>query len=105
MYLIAMVVIVVLFFGLFVWCSCTAGIIYYYKQNQQVFQDAYNQYTNSTGWEPMEEEEEEEEETVADSAAEEKRLEAEKYYYANDSSEAVPPPYEIHNDAYVSEQK
>lgn len=98
-YVMFIVIFMLVFFGLLICCGCTAVIYYYYNQNQQVCQEAYDQYVNSAGWQPMEEE------TVVDSAAEEKRLEAEQNQYFYDNQGIIPPPYDIHNGSHVSGQE
>jgi hypothetical protein len=107
-YIIVIVLIVVVIFGLLLCCGCTFGFYYYYKKNQHTIQEAYDQYVNSAGWEPMDESEG----NVVDASAEEKRLEAEEkrleaegYQYSNSTADAVPPPYSGYNGAYVSEQE
>jgi len=102
-YVVAVIVLIILFVGLLLCCSCTLFYYYYYKRNQQVFQQAYDQYCNTTGgWQPMNEDG-----VVVDANAEQKQTEAEKSQFENEyptgNSEAfVPPPYALYNGAYVN---
>lgn len=100
-YIIVIVIVVVLLFGCLLCISCTVGFYYYYKRNQQVFQEAYDQYVNTAGWQPMEEEAE----GVVDPTAEEKQLEAEKNGFESPITDVVPPPYGVYNGSYVSEEE
>jgi len=100
-YIIVIVVIVVLIFGLLLCCGCTLVFYYYYHRNQQSFEQAYEQYVNSAGWQPMDEGAE----NVVDDNAEEKRIEAEKNQFSNPIGDAVPPPYAGYNSSYVSEEE
>lgn len=100
-FVVVIVILVVLIFGLLLCCVCTAGCYYYYRRNEQVFQQAYDEYVGSAGWQPMDEGEE----YVVDPVEEEKRLEAEKSQLENPVGELVPPPYAAYNSSYVSEQK
>ena len=100
-YIIVIILSIVLIFGCLLCCSCTLGFYYYYQRNQQVFQEAYEQYATTAGWEPMEDESE----TAVDPVAEEKRIEAEKSQLDSRLVDVVPPPYAIHNDSYIPEQK
>jgi len=96
-YIIVIVLIIVVVFGLLLCCGCTIGFYYYYQRHQHTFQQAYDEYVNSAGWQPMNDGEE----FVVDPTAEEKSLEAEKYQSSTGVSESVPPPYA----AYASEQE
>jgi len=100
-FVVVIVVLVVLIFGLLMCCACTTGFYVYYRRNEQVFQQAYDEYVGSAGWQPMDEGAE----NVVDSAEEEKRLEAEKSQLENPLDELIPPPYAAYNNSYVSEQK
>ena len=100
-YIIVIVLAVVLIFGFLLCCTCSLGFYYYYQRNQQVFQEAYDQYTNTAGWEPIEEEGE----TVVDQTAEEKRLEAEKNHFDSRLVDVIPPPYAVHNSSYAGEEQ
>lgn len=100
-FVVAIVLLIVLIFGLLLCCACTAGCYYYYRRNEHTFQQAYEQYVNPAGWQPMDEEEE----NVIDPAEEEKRLEAEKSQFENGVGEVVPPPYAAYNGSYVSGEK
>jgi len=72
-YVIAIVVIVVILFGTLLCCSCTLFFYYYYKRNQAAFQQAYDQYLGTPGWQPMGDEE-----APVDDSAENKPMEAEQ---------------------------
>lgn len=98
-YIIVIVLAIVLIFGFLLCCGCSLGFYYYYQRNQQVFQEAYEQYTNSSGWEPMEEEGD----SAVDPVAEEKRMEAEKAQFDSHIIDNIPPPYAVHNSSYVGE--
>jgi len=100
-YIIMIILIVVLTFGFLLCCSWTVGCYYYFKRHQQVFQEAYDQYTNPTGWEPIDETEE----NVVDPTAEEKQIEAENSQFQNANVEFVPPPYAAYENAYATEQQ
>jgi hypothetical protein len=100
-YIVMIVLVVVLIFGFFLCCGCTVGCYYYLKKNQQVFQEAFDQYANPTGWEPIDETEG----NIVDTAAEEKQIEAEKSQFENANVEFVPPPYAAYEGAYVPEQE
>lgn len=99
-YMILMVLFVVIVFGLLLCCSGTIAFYLYYQRNRHVFQQAYDQYMNPGGWQPMEENEESE---FASNTEDEKRFEAEQYYYDESYEESGPPPYAAHNDSNVSE--
>jgi hypothetical protein len=99
-YIIIMVLFVILIFGLLLCCSGTLAIYLYYKHYQRTIQQAYNQYINPGGWQPMDESEES---VLNTNAEEEKRLEAEQYFYDESFEDFSPPPYGAHNDSYVSE--
>jgi hypothetical protein len=99
-YIIVIILCVVLIFGLLLCCGCTLYFYYYYQRNQHTFQQAYDQYLNTAGWQPMNEEEQ----YVTDPSAEEKRLEAEKNQSAS-PSELIPPPYAVYNNSYVPEEE
>jgi len=101
LYMIIIMLFMFFFFGLLVCCGCTVLIYHYYQRNQQTFDEAYDQYINSAGWQPMEDEEE----VVADSTAEEKRLEAERNQFYNNDQNVVPPSYDAYNITYVSGQE
>lgn len=98
-YVVVIVIAIVLIFGLLLCCACTLGFYYYYQRNQQAFQEAYDQYVNNAGWQPMSEGQE----YTGDIIAEEKRMEAEKYENSNYVEETVPPPYAGYNGPYASE--
>jgi hypothetical protein len=100
-YIIAGSLCVVLIFGLLLCCGCTVFSYYYYKRNQHTFQQAYDQYINPAGWQPIDESEE----NVVDTGAEEKRMEAEKYQFLDSVHESIPPPYGHYNGSYVPEQE
>lgn len=100
---VVVIVFVLLVVGTLLCCGCTAFYYYYYKNNQQSVQDAYEQYWNTAGWQPMNEEGH-----VVDANAEEKQEEAEQsqyqFEYPTGNSEAyVPPPYAIYNGSFVTE--
>jgi hypothetical protein len=97
-YIIVAVLCIVLFFGLLLCCGCTLFTYYYYQRHQHTFQQAYDQYINSAGWQPVGEEEQQ----VVDDSAEEKRIEAEQNQFASPIHDNVPPPYAINNYSYVS---
>jgi hypothetical protein len=86
----------VLLVGLFICCCCTFISSYYYQKYQYTIQQAFDEYNNSGGWQPMGEEQNE-----ADLNAEEKRLEAEKNQFSDVTRETMPPSYAISNNAYV----
>ena len=100
-YIILTIIFMVVMFGLLVCCGCTTAFYFYYQRNQEAFQQAYDEYINGAGWEPVNEE------VDADAvAAEEKRMEAEGYQLTDDATEeSVPPPYALYNGAYVSEEE
>lgn len=104
---IGLVLFVVLIFGLLVCCSCSLIFYYYFQRNQQSIQQAYDQYLNSMGWQPMEEESEEQkqaEEYPAEvySGVEEKQNEAEQVEYQVGT---IPPPYAMFDEAYPSKEQ
>lgn len=99
-YIILIAIFMIFFLGLLMCCGCTVLIYAYYQRNQQTFQEAYDQYVNSAGWQPMEEEE-----VAVDSIAEEKRLEAERNQFYNGNQDVIPPPYDVYNVAHVSGQE
>lgn len=96
-YIIIIILFIVIIFGLLVCCGCTTAFYFYYQRNQGAFQQAYDEYVNGAGWEPVNEEVD---------AAEEKRIEAEGNQPTDDvTEESVPPPYALYNGAYVSEEE
>jgi len=97
-YIVIIVLCVVLIFGVLLCCSCTLFFYYYYQRNQQTFQQAYDQYLTTAGWQPMTEEDQ----YAADPTADEKRLEAEKNQFTDES---IPPPYAVFNNSYVTEEE
>jgi hypothetical protein len=96
-YIIMIVLIVVLIFGFLLCCGCTIGCYYYFRQHQTAFQQAYDEYMNQPGWEPIEE-------TEVDAAAQEKQVEAEKSPFETPVVETVPPPYAVYDSSYATEQ-
>jgi len=99
-FIIVIVLAIILIFGLLLCCGCTLGFYYYYQRNQQVFQEAYDQYANPAGWQPMEDEE-----AVVDPAAAEKQLEAEKNAFESRIVDVIPPAYSVYNGSYVPEEE
>ncbi|CAF3445221.1 unnamed protein product [Rotaria sp. Silwood1] len=97
-YIIVIVLCIVLFFGLLICCSGTLFYYYYYQRYQQSMQQEYDQYVNSSGWQPMSEEDQ----NVTDLSAEEKRAEAEKYQASN-PDDFVPPPYAAYHNSFIIE--
>ncbi|UJR37033.1 hypothetical protein I4U23_029739 [Adineta vaga] len=101
-YTIVMILAVVLIFGFLVCIGCTFFFYYYYKRYEHTFQQAYDQYMNSAGWQPMNEEEATEGEFVDN----EKQIEAEQTYHGSAfGQDMVPPPYAVHNDSYGYKEK
>jgi hypothetical protein len=101
-YVIVLIIVAALILGTLLCCGCTLLYYYYYQRNQQVFEQAAEQYMTNAGWQPMTEDEQ-----VVDPNHKEKQAEAEQYEYENEhptgnSSDYVPPPYALYNDAYVS---
>jgi hypothetical protein len=90
-YIIAIVLLIVITFGLLLCCGCSVLFYHYYQRHQNSFEQAYDHYINAAGWQPMGEEEQSE---VYASAAE-KQLEAEKGPYTSEENEMVPPPYPV----------
>lgn len=99
--LMVMILFVVLIFGLLVCCTFSLIFYFYYQRHRDTFQQAYDQYLNSMGWQPMEEEGMENADEKQDGeyptemvfdAAEQKRIEAEQSQY---TGESIPPPYAI----------
>jgi hypothetical protein len=111
-YIVVIIIGVVILFGTLMCCGCTIFFYYYYQRNQLAFQQVYDQYTNSAGWQPMADET-----GVAEVDAEYKQTEAEQgqleteQYLAEtqpDNKAAqvyMPPPYALYNGAYVSEEQ
>jgi len=102
-YVVVIILCVLLIFGTLLCCGCTLFYYYYYKRNQQSIQQAYDQYYNSAGWQPMGEEGQ-----VVDSTAEEKQAEAEQNQFEQEhptgnSQEYISPPYALYNGTYVNE--
>jgi hypothetical protein len=101
-YILAFVMISVLFIGLLACCGFTYVFYNYFKQNQDTILQAYDEYVNPSGWQPLNEEEQYEFNT----SSEEKRLEAESYELGNPTY-TLPPAYALHNQPQtpVDEQK
>ncbi|CAF1985918.1 unnamed protein product [Rotaria magnacalcarata] len=103
-YVVATIVLIILFVGSLLCCGCTLFYYYYYQRNQHIVQQAYDQYYNNTGgWQPMNEDG-----VVVDANAEQKQTETEKSQFENEyptgNSEAfVPPPYALYNGAYEND--
>jgi hypothetical protein len=103
-YVIIIVICVMLIIGTLL---CSAGAIcfyYFYKRNQKTVQQAYEQYYNSAGWQPMGDEG-----VAVDGNGEEKKVEAEQNPFDNEypagySEEYVSPPYALYNGSYINEQ-
>ena len=96
-YMIVIILFIVIMFGLLVCFGCTTAFYFYYQRNQGAFQQAYDEYINGAGWEPVNEEVD---------AAEEKRVEAEGNQPTDDTTEeSVPPPYALYNGSYVAEEE
>lgn len=108
--ILAMILIVVLIFGLLICCSCTVFIYYYVQRNQDTIQQAYDQYVNSLGWQPMEEEgvEGTEEKPVEEypvemyDTAAQKQAEAEQN---QQTQEIIPPPYAMYDQTNANKDK
>lgn len=102
-YIVVVIICVVLIVGLLLCCGCTFLFYFYYNRYQQEIQQAYDQYVNSGGWQPMEDVEQD----VFDTNAEEKQVEAGKTESTDSVRESVPPPYSIYNNSFdpVEEQK
>jgi len=102
-YVIIVVVCALLIAGSLLCGGCTLFYYYYYYRNQQSIQQAYGEYWNNAGWQPMGEDGQ-----PAD--AEKKEAEAEQQgqyeqdYPTGNSEEYVPPPYALYNGAYTNEQ-
>jgi len=102
-YIVVIVVCVLLLLGTLLCCGCSIIYYYYYKRNQASIQQAYEEYCNSAGWQPMTEEEN------FDASAQEKQAEAEQNQYeyeypTGNSKEYVPPPYALYNGPYEPEK-
>jgi len=67
-YIIVIVICLVLVLGSILCCGCALLYYYYYQNQQQSIQQAYEQYYNNAGWQPMGEEGQ-----FGDAAAEEKK--------------------------------
>jgi len=109
-YVIVVVLAVLLIFGTLLCCGCTLCFYYYYQRNQAAFQQAYAQYYNSAGWQPMTDEEGLATVVDADKEAEAEQGQFESEQYLAEVDEAskstqgyMPPPYALYNGAYVSE--
>jgi hypothetical protein len=93
--IIILVVFISLFFGLLMCCGCTVFLYSYVQQNQQLIEQAYNEYAGTGGWQPITDEEsyavDNEKGYVVD----------EKYPYEYPSDDSVPPPYAIYDNSYV----
>ena len=100
-FIVGIVLMIVVVFGLLLCCGCSVLFYYYYQRNQSSFQQAYDQYLNAAGWQPVEEEEQYE----VDASAMEKQLEAEKGPYTSENNEMVPPPYSVADSSNVSAQQ
>ena len=102
-YILLFAIVSVLFIGLLAFCGFSIVFYNYFKQNQDTILQAYDEYVNPSGWQPLNEEEEYEEY----SSAEEKRLEAESYQAENPTYNTLPPAYALHNHSQTSthEQK
>lgn len=88
-YVIVLVLLLVLLLGLFTCCGCTCFIYYYYHKYQHSFQQAYDEYVASSGWQPVEEEQQTPDELIVD----EKKFEAENAPTFAATLETIPPPY------------
>lgn len=100
-YIIVIILAVVLIFGFLICVTCTFAFYYYYQRYQHTIHEAYDQYVNGAGWQPMNEEEQ----TEVDEAAVMKQFEAEQYQAPSYSAEMVPPPYGTHADSYAAAEK
>jgi hypothetical protein len=102
-YVIIVIVCALLIAGSLLCGGCTIFYYYYYYRNQQSIQQAYGEYWNNAGWQPMGEDGQ-----AAD--AENKQAEAEQGqneqqdYPTGNSEEYIPPPYALYNGAYANEQ-
>jgi len=108
--LMGMILIIIIGFGLLVCCSGSLIFYFYIQRNREVFQQAYDQYVNSLGWQPMEEEgvEGSEEKQGEQYPAEVYDAEAEKQYEAEQSQytgESIPPPYAIYDENFPKENE
>ena len=100
LYIVAIVILIVITFGLLMCCGCTVLFYHYYQRYQGTFQQTYDQYLNSAGWQPMDEEEQYD----VDSSAADKQMEAEKGPYTSDHNEMIPPPYSVFDKAAAPAQ-
>ena len=98
-YMVVTVISVAFIFGLVLCCGLTLSFYYYYYNHQDVFQDVFDQYFNSGGWQTVEEE------VAVDINAEEKRLEAEESQVLNPTVDSVPPPYTTYDEPCVLEEE
>jgi hypothetical protein len=104
-YVIVIVICAIVLIGSILCLGAGIFFYYYYKQDQKATQEAYEQYYNSAGWQPMSEDGQ-----VVDPNAEEKKAEAEQqqyeYEYATGNSEQyIPPPYALYNGPYGTAQE
>jgi hypothetical protein len=102
-YVIIAIICIIVILGTLLCCGCAIFYYYYYQRNQQSLQQAYDQYYNTAGWQPMGEDGQ-----VGDISAEQKQAEAEQnqfeqVYPTGDSQEYIPPPYAIYNGSYPTE--
>lgn len=104
-YVIIIVIGVILLVGTLLCGACALLFYYYYSQRQQqAGQQAYNEYWNQTGWQPMGEDEQ-----VVDADAAAKKAEAEQgqaagAYPTGSSEEYIPPPYVLSSGSYTAEK-
>jgi len=102
-YLAIVVICLVIMFGALLCCGCGLLYYYYYQQQQQSVQQAYEQYYNNAGWQPMNEDGQ-----VGDAAAKEREATSEQNatehnYPTGYSTEFVPPPYAVYTGSYGSD--
>jgi len=105
-YIVVVVICLILMLGTMLCCGCGLLYYYYYQNQQQAVQQAYDQYYNNAGWQPMGEEGQ-----FGDADAKEKEAEGEQNQFENQyptghSPEFVPPPYAAYNGPYgTADQK
>jgi len=103
-YVIIIVVCIILMLGTLLCCGCTLLYYYYYQSQQQSIQQAYEQYYNNAGWQPMGEEGQFGDTSAKESEAAGEQGQFEQQYPTGQSPDFIPPPYAVYNGPYGTEK-
>jgi len=101
-YIAIVVICLVMMFATLLCCGCGLLYYYYYQQQQQTVQQAYDQYYNNAGWQPMGEDGQVDASAKEAEAAGEQSA-SEHTYPTGHSAEFIPPPYAVYTGSYGSD--